>query len=79
MNDKMHMAIMIIIGLFILGVGGVAVYHAAIDPCRCLERKCWTTIGISMPDSNGIVHPTTSVSCRCIKKWCPAEAMEDTQ
>jgi len=63
----------VLAGLFIAGALTVYFYRAATDPCRCIEKKCWTVVGMTT-DEKGYGHTTSSVDCRCLKKWCPAEA-----
>lgn len=62
-----------LLALTVLGAIGAAIYREATDPCRCIERKCWTVMGMTT-DEKGYGHTTSSVDCRCLKKWCPAEA-----
>lgn len=71
-------SLLIIVGvglvvLFIIGAMATMFYREATDPCRCTERKCWTVIGMTT-DEKGYGHTTSHVECRCLKKWCPAEA-----
>lgn len=64
--------VLLVLAILIAGVVVVS-YRAATNPCRCTKRKCWTTHGTSFPDDEGRVYPTTSVECRCLEQWCPAE------